>query len=70
MRHYLKSHGLDDIDSWLFADPNVEKLRYNIDPEWFDELPRNYIYATDSSRIGLSGKLTPEILDEWLEISR
>lgn len=63
----LKSHGLEDIDSWLFADPNVEKLRYKIDPEWFGELPRNYIYDTDSSRIGLSGKLTQEILDAWLK---
>ena len=62
----LESHGLEDIDSWLFADPNIEKLRYTIDPEWFGELPRNYIYDTDSSRFGMSGKLTQEILDEWL----
>ena len=63
----LESHGLGDIDSWLFADPNIEKLRYSIDPEWFGELPRNYIYDTDSSRIGISGKLTQELLDEWLK---
>jgi hypothetical protein len=63
----LESHGLEDIDSWLFADPNIEKLRYSIDPEWFGELPRNYIYDTDSSRIGISGKLTRELLDEWLK---
>lgn len=63
----LESHGLGDIDSWLFADQNIEKLRYSIDPEWFGELPRNYIYDVDSSRIGFSGKLTPEILVEWIK---
>ena len=65
----LESHDLGHIDSWLFADPNVEKLRYSIDPEWFGELPCNYIYDTDSSRIGMSGKLTQEVLDEWLKES-
>jgi thiol-disulfide isomerase/thioredoxin len=63
----LVSHGLENIDSWLFADANIEKLRYSIDPEWFGELPRNYIYDIDGSRIGFSGKLTQEILDEWLK---
>lgn len=63
----LESHGLSSIDSWLFADTNLEKLKYSIDPEWFGELPRNYIYDVDASRIGLSGKLTQEILDEWLK---
>ena len=63
----LDKHDLKGVDSWLFADQNVEKLRYSIDPEWFGELPRNYIYDVDSSRIGFSGKLTREILDEWIK---
>ena len=64
----LEKHGLVGIDSWLFANPNIERLRYSIDPNWFGELPRNYIYDSDSSRIGFSGKLTEEILDEWLSL--
>ncbi len=63
----LDKHGLVGIDSWLFADQNIEKLRYSIDPEWFGEIPRNYIYDVDGSRFGFSGKLTQEILDEWLK---
>ena len=63
----LEKHELSGIDSWLFADQNLEKLRYSIDPEWFGELPRNYIYDTDGSRIGFSGKLTQEVLDEWMK---
>jgi hypothetical protein len=64
----LEKHGLVGIDSWLFAHPNIERLRYSIDPNWFGELPRNYIYDSDSSRIGFSGKLTEELLDEWLKL--
>ena len=65
----LAQHRLADIDSWIFADPNVERLRYSIDPEWFGELPRNYFYDTDSSRIGFSGKLAEEVMEEWLKNS-
>ncbi len=62
----LAKHKLAGIDSWLFAENNIEKLRYSIDPEWYGELPRNYFYDVDSSRLGHSGKLTEEILLEWL----
>jgi len=63
----LTTNQLEGVDSWIFADPNIERLRYSIDPEWFGELPRNYFYDADSSRFGFSGKLTREILDEWLQ---
>jgi hypothetical protein len=63
----LQSYGLQDIDTWMFADLNVERLRYSVDPEWFGELPRNYFYDVDSSRVGFSGKLTEEIMEEWLK---
>lgn len=66
----LEQHKLQGVDSWVFADQNMEKLRYSIDPEWFGELPRNYIYDTDGSRIGFSGKLTKEVLEEWLKGGR
>jgi hypothetical protein len=64
----LSKHGLTEVDSWLFADPNIERLRYSIDPDWFGELPRNYFYDANSSRIGFSGKLTEDILLEWLSM--
>jgi len=63
----LEANQLAGIDSWIFADPNIERLRYNIDPEWFGELPRNYFYDADSSRFGFSGKLTEDVLNEWLQ---
>ena len=67
VREILEDNGLTGVDSWMFAEQNVEKLRYAVDPEWFGELPRNYIYDEDLNRIGFSGKLTDEVLGEWLD---
>lgn len=64
----LKKHKLLNVDSWLFAENNIERLRYSIDPEWYGELPRNYFYDVNSSRLGFSGKLTEEVLLEWLRL--
>ncbi len=64
----LKKHKLTNVDSWLYAENNIERLRFSIDPEWYGELPRNYFYDVDSSRLGHSGKLTKEILLEWLRL--
>lgn len=57
------------VESWIFADRNAEKLRYAVDPEWFGEMPRAYLYEADSSRRGISGALREELLLEWLAAS-
>lgn len=62
----LANHGLEDVESWGFADANVERLRYSIDPGWFGELPRAYFYRSDGSRRGISGALEEDELLEWL----
>ena len=67
VREILANNNLTGVDSWMFAEQNVEKLRYAVDPEWFGELPRNDIYDEDHNRIGFSGKLSEEVLEEWLE---
>lgn len=64
----MGKYQLTEVDSWLFSEPNVERLRYSIDPDWYGELPRNYFYDADSNRVAFSGKLTKKILDEWLSL--
>jgi hypothetical protein len=63
----LSKHGLGDVESWIFADPNAQRLRYEIDPRWYGELPRSYFYAAEHKRVGLRGALKPEQLKVWLE---
>jgi hypothetical protein len=62
----LKKHGLGDAESWIFADPNAQRLRYEIDPKWYGELPRGYFYDAAHHRLGVSGALKPEHLSAWL----
>lgn len=54
-------------ESWIFADSFVERLRHQVDPRWFGELPRTYFYAPDGSRIGISGKLDEAAVERWIQ---
>jgi hypothetical protein len=62
--YILEEYALDGIDSWMFADAFVERLRFSIDPGWYGELPRSYFYDKDHSFIAHSGILTREKLLE------
>lgn len=62
----LAQYGLGDADAWHFEDSSQERLRYSIDPEWYGELPRNYLYDADGSRTGFSGGLDEVRLRDWL----
>jgi thiol-disulfide isomerase/thioredoxin len=55
-----------DGESWLFADAHAERLRYEVDAEWFGELPRTYFYDGQGERIGVSGSLDEEAVREWI----
>ncbi|MDT8364315.1 MAG: hypothetical protein RQ714_06670 [Nitrosomonas sp.] len=56
----LAQHELDTAENWIFADSNAQKLRYEIDPKWFGELPRTYFIDQARQRTGISGGLTRE----------
>lgn len=66
VKERLAHFGLDNFDNWVFADDFPERLRYQIDPNWFGELPRSYFYDAEHQRVGSSGALTPEALRKWL----
>lgn len=61
----LASHQLDSIESWVFADSNAQRLRYEIDRKWYGELPRTYFYDPEHNRSGFSGALTSEHVEAW-----
>ena len=56
----LEKYRLTDIDNWVFADDNSQKLRYEIDPGWYSELPRTYFFSATHQREGVSGALKAE----------
>ena len=54
---------LSDIDHWVFADENPQKLRFEIDPKWYGEIPRTYFFFKIHQRKGISGILSKEDYD-------
>jgi len=61
----LKDNGLSDLDSWVFAESNAQRLRYEIDSKWYGEIPRLYFLDADHNRRGISGKISKA---DWLEL--
>lgn len=61
----LDKHGLRKVESWIFADANAQRLRYEIDPAWFGELPRSYFYDAAHQRKPHSGVLGIEQIEAW-----
>jgi hypothetical protein len=56
----LGKNELTGLENWIFADENPQKLRYEIDPKWFGELPRTYFLNKQHEREGISGVLSEQ----------
>lgn len=56
----LKQHQLDNAENWVFADDNSQKLRFEIDPKWYGEIPRTYFFDSAHRRTGISGVMSKE----------
>lgn len=68
--YILEEYELDHLVSWMFADNFTERLRYSIDPNWYGELPRSYLFDSSHKAIPHSGILTEEQLAEFVAIIR
>ena len=62
----LRRHGLHSVETWLFADAFVERLRYEIDPRWTGELPRAYLFDAAHAVRAHSGPVPEGELQRWL----
>lgn len=60
VQNILIQHKLDDLDNWIFGSDDAQKMRYEIDPRWYGELPRTYFFTSSHTRIGKSGALKIE----------
>jgi len=70
MSRMLDHFGLADLESWAFADEDALRLRFEIDPLWYGELPRSYFYRADHERVAASGKLARSEIEAWLDSLR
>ena len=62
----LRQFNLEGVQAWVFAESFAERLRYEIDPKWYGELPRTYLYDSSHKILAISGKLDPLRLEQWL----
>lgn len=62
----LEVHGLGKAESWIFAEDDAQRLRYEIDPSWYGELPRAYFYDAAHQRVAVSGAVDKAHFDAWL----
>jgi len=62
---FLEDFQLADIESWMFADSFVERLRFSIDPGWYGELPRSYFFDENHNMRSHSGIVSQELLESW-----
>ena len=62
----LAKHKLAGVESWIFSGTYAQRLRYEVDPAWFGELPRSYFYDAAHNRLPHSGALTEEHIEAWL----
>jgi thiol-disulfide isomerase/thioredoxin len=62
----LNEYSLEGRETWVFADPDSERLRYQIDRRWYGELPRTYLYEADGTATAVSGRLDAGRLEDWV----
>lgn len=58
VKKILQQFNLAELDNWGFANSDEEKLRYDIDPRWYGDLPRSYFFPLQGKIKRLRGALT------------
>ncbi|MEO8332450.1 MAG: TlpA disulfide reductase family protein [Gallionella sp.] len=66
----LEHYALQRSESWVFADSYVERLRFEIDTQWYGELPRTYFFDAQGHGSAVSGKLDRGQIERWIRSSR
>ncbi len=66
----LQRYRLERAESWVFAESYAERLRYEVDKEWYGELPRTYFFnAQGKVESSLSGVLDHMQTERWIRES-
>ena len=55
------------LESWVFADTYTERLRFEIDAQWYGELPRTYFFDAAGKSRGVSGVLDEGVVEQWVK---
>lgn len=62
---FAARQGLAASEQWVFAAPQPQRLRFEVDPRWWGELPRTYFYDAAHRVEATSGIVSGERLARW-----
>ncbi len=62
----IENNQLTDLEQWVFNEDNSEKLRFEIDPSWYGELPRTYFFNAAHQRTAISGVIPADKFSDLL----
>ena len=63
----LQRYRLGRAEFWVFADSFTERLRFEVDPQWYGELPRTYFFDADGRSTAVSGKIEHGQVEQWIK---
>jgi thiol-disulfide isomerase/thioredoxin len=62
----LVSYEMNNFTNFYFTDGQGDLNRYQIDPQWYGELPRSYFVDELGKPHGKSGLLDEKLIKKWL----
>ncbi|HEY0666046.1 MAG TPA: TlpA family protein disulfide reductase [Gallionella sp.] len=68
LQSVIGRYALQRSESWVFADDYTERLRHQVDPGWYGELPRTYFFAADGMATAQSGKIGFDATERWINL--
>ena len=63
----LRRTGLARAENWNFGDSFIERLRFEIDPQWQGQIPITFLIAPDGSTTPIEGVADPADIRAWLD---
>jgi thiol-disulfide isomerase/thioredoxin len=63
----LAKAGLSSVENWTFSDGFVERLRFEIDPNWQGDIPRTMLIARDGKVTTIEGIVDFTDVRKWLD---
>jgi thiol-disulfide isomerase/thioredoxin len=64
-RSMLEKSGLASAENWIFGDGFVERLRFEIDPDWQGDIPRTMLISKEGTITTIEGSAKMTDLERW-----
>jgi thiol-disulfide isomerase/thioredoxin len=61
----LEKSGLSSAENWIFSDGFVERLRFEIDPNWQGDIPRTMLISREGTITTIEGSAEITDLEKW-----